>query len=232
MECERSICSYCGICDPCIIESQADFVCQQCVPLRCNECGRVLIGRGVWEERIEHCNDCDKRFCNQFLSSSCLAPLYDEYGEEMAWECRRCIRKPKVHTDVATLQKYLAHLEEQGLEQKDVDFEDWVSQQNDSSLVYRNPMQRSSGISKANHTEQEVIDSVKNGAHVMSRAVIHGMLQQARCMGRLPAPPPLKCHSCGSANKDQYCMLGTHHIEFECIDCAIQAALDARYGLQ
>ena len=112
---------------------------------------------------------------------------------------------------------------------------EWVLQQNDPSLKYKetnhDPMlklkQQHFGISSAKHSEQEIVERMKNNPGLMSRETLERMYQQARSMGR--TPPPIKCEHCGSKDKERYCMLRTHFIAYECIDCVIQNALDARY---
>eukprot|EP01083_Nonionella_stella_P175276 609968_1 len=221
-ECSKSICSNCGVMDASIIESQAPYICRDCIPVECNECKRVLIDEDLWEENVAYCDGCDKLFCDYNLSPNCILERIDG-----VFECRNCVKKTKILSNVDTMQKYRKYVEDNHIEQDDEEtFKTWVQTQNDPSIKYEvvKPPQPPDAPLITKHSKEEVRKQFMESASCMKREMILDIQATARDEhGR--TSPPLVCESCGSSEKDRYFMLRTHFIAYECIDCAVENAI-------
>eukprot|EP01084_Bolivina_argentea_P066294 120840_1 len=222
-ECEDNICTRCGIIEKGILESEASYICRDCIPVKCNECNRILIDENVWEEDIEYCNDCEKPFCSYNLSPNCVQEIIDTsqpygYGETGIYECRNCIQKPKILTTVDTLQKYEKYLDKGGEDT----LEEWVRTQGDPSTikVVNNQTLPRTNIARSCNTKEEIRMKLLNSHHCMTRQMILGVQQIAANFGRHVYP--LKCKFCNSSEKSRYFMLRTHFIEYACLDCEVE----------
>ena len=140
MECKKQICNNCGIMDKSAIGSCPSYICRNCLPLKCNECRRILIDENVWEHNIERCHGCNKAFCNNNLSEYCIQEI-DTFGcmDEQIFKCRQCSEEGRNDTNMFTLGKYSKYLQDNDIESDECEFEEWIKMEKVKDKLMRLP---------------------------------------------------------------------------------------------